>query len=132
MKFPLNALQTAVYKDLHAAFPKWRIFDEAPQQPVYPYVVVGEVSAVDWRTKSEPGAILFLTLHFWSQYEGKREAAQMMNDALVVLTGDRSPDLGPDFHVVDRNFEAGDIIIDLDGYTKHGLLRLRYLIEERV
>jgi hypothetical protein len=133
MKLPLNELQAAIVSALSTAYPTWRIFDDTPEQPKYPYVIVGEVSTTDWRTKSEPGVALVLTLHFWSQYPGKHEAAGMMGNALTVLLRDHPPalpNLSPTFHVVDLALDSAEIIIDVDGYTRHGLLRLRYLIEE--
>ena len=53
----------------------------------------------------------------------------MIDAVLQALT--KAPlDLAPNFRAVLSKFDMNDIIIDLDGVTRHGILRLRYLIEE--
>jgi len=42
----------------------------------------------------------------------------------------RPLDLGSNFHEVLGVFDSYDLIIDIDGKTRHGILKMRYLIQE--
>lgn len=109
--------------------PIYKVFDDMPEQEVFPYIVMGEITARDWSDKFEPGQEVYSTIHIWSRYKGRKEADDMADGVLQALT--ESPlDLSPNFRAVLDEFESYDLIIDIDGITRHGILRLRYLIEE--
>lgn len=128
MKSPFLTLHKAQYERLTAAT-SYRIFDNLPEQAEFPYVVLGEVSGRDWSDKFGPGQEVFSTVHIWSQYPGRKEAAEMQDAILRVLTS--SPlALGPDFHAAFGTLDMSEMIIDIDGVTRHGIVRVKYLIEE--
>jgi len=128
MKSPFLTLHKAQYDRLKAAT-SYRIFDNLPEQAEFPYVVMGEVSGRDWSDKFEPGQEVFSTVHIWSQYPGRKEAAEMQNAILQALTS--SPlDLGPGFYTARGALDMSEMIIDIDGTTRHGIVRMKYLIEE--
>ena len=128
MKSPFLILHKAQYDRLKAAT-SYRIFDNLPEQAEFPYIVMGEVSGRDWSDKFEPGQEVFSTVHIWSQYPGRKEAAEMQDAVLRALTS--SPlALGPDFHAVFVALDMSEMIIDIDGTTRHGVVRMKYLIEE--
>jgi len=128
MKSPFLTLHKAQYDRLKSAT-SYRIFDNLPEQAEFPYVVMGEVSGRDWSDKFEPGQEVFSTVHVWSQYPGRKEAAEMQDAILQALTS--SPlDLGPDFHAALGALDMSEMIIDIDGATRHGVVRMKYLIEE--
>lgn len=128
MKSPFLTLHKAQYDRLKSAT-SYRIFDNLPEQAEFPYVVLGEVSGRDWSDKFEPGQEVFSTVHIWSQYPGRKEAAEMQDAVLRALTS--SPlALGPDFHAVFVALDMSEMIIDIDGTTRHGIVRMKYLIEE--
>ena len=107
----------------------YKIFDDMPEKESFPYVVMGEMTARDWSDKFEAGQEVYSTIHIWSQYRGRKEAAEMGDGILQALS--KSPlDLAPDFRAVLDELDTNDLIIDIDGITRHGILRLRYLIEE--
>lgn len=107
----------------------YTVYDDNPEQAAYPYIVMGEITARDWSAKSEPGQEVYSTIHIWSQYAGRKEADDMSDGALQALTK-RKLDLSPDFREVLGVFDSYDLIIDIDGKTRHGILRMRYLIQE--
>ena len=108
----------------------YRVYDDHPEQPVYPYIILGGIRGTPWSDKSKPGQAVFATVDFWSQYAGKKEVAEMMDAVLGILTA-AYPDLSAaGFHVVFQDLETYQIIIDIDGTTRHGILEMKYLIEE--
>lgn len=130
-------LQQAVYSALRAASGLTdllangadSVLDHAPQELApYPYVVLGETTAVDWSAKTFEGQEHTLTLHTWSRYRGQREGKLIMaavagalDQAALSVTGHR---------LVLIRFEFSDTFMDPDGITRHGVQRFRALTEE--
>ena len=56
-----------------------RLYDDVPQRADFPYLTFGQSVARDWSTGSEDGNEHILTLHVWSQANGKRQAIVMVN-----------------------------------------------------
>lgn len=107
----------------------FKVFDSNPENEPFPYVVMGEITAKDWSDKSKPGQEVYSTIHIWSQYHGRKEADEIADAVLQALTS--SPlDLAPDFKAVLDKLDSYNLIVDMDGVTRHGILRLLYLIEE--
>jgi len=129
MRSPFLTLHKAQYDRLTSALPGHRIYDALPEQAEFPYVVMGEVSGRDWSDKSAAGQVVFSTLHIWSRYPGRKEVAEIQDQVLQALTS--APlDLGPSFRAAFIGLDMSEIIIDIDGTTRHGIVRIRYLIEE--
>lgn len=105
----------------------YTVYDDNPQDAAYPYIVMGEITARDWSDKSTPGQEVYSTLHIWSQYKGRKEADEMADGTLQALT--RAPLAVINFNALGY-FESWDLIIDIDGITRHGILKFKYLIEE--
>lgn len=129
MRSPLLALHKAQYDRLTTALPTRRIYDNLPEQVEFPYIVMGEASGRDWSDKFAAGQVVFSTIHIWSRYPGRKEAAEIQDQVLQALTS--APlDLGPSFRAAFNGLDMSEIIIDIDGTTRHGIVRIRYLIEE--
>lgn len=129
MKSPTLVLHLAQVTRIKAEQPTYTVYDDNPARVPYPYVVMGEISARDWSAKFEPGQEVFSTLHIWSQYAGRKEADEMADNILQAFTK-RGLDLAPNFRGVMDGFESYDLIVDIDGKTRHGIIKMRYLIEE--
>ena len=128
MKSPTLVLHQALITRIEAQT-TYKIFDANPENEAFPYITMGEVTARDWSDKFEPGQEVYFTIHIWSQYEGRKEAEEMADEILQALT--LMPlDLTPNFRAVLSELDSYDLIIDIDGKTRHGVLRHRYLIEE--
>lgn len=128
MKSPFLVLHDAEVARIQAET-SYTVYDDMPEQAPYPYVVMGEITARDWSAKSEPGQEVYSTKHIWSQYKGKKEVCEMGDAILQALS--KSPlDLSPNFRAVLQDLDINELIIDIDGITRHGILRHRYLIEE--
>lgn len=128
MKSPFLVLHDAEVARIEAET-TYTVYDDMPEQAPYPYVVMGEMTARDWSDKFEPGQEVYSTKHVWSQYSGRKEAVDMGDGILQALS--KSPlDLAPNFRAVLQGLDMNELIIDIDGITRHGILRHRYLIEE--
>jgi hypothetical protein len=129
MKSPLWPLQIALFQRVKAlsSFP---VSDATEETASFPYIKMGETHVIDWSDKSKPGQTVVQTVHFWSQYQGRKECLEMMDDVLRAISNGWKPDLGAEFNVVHQELDGQDVIVDLDGVTRHGILRMKYLIEE--
>lgn len=128
MKSPFLTLYDAEVARIEAQT-SYTVYDDLPKQASYPYVIMGEITAVDWSDKSTPGQEVFSTKHIWSQYRGKKEVTEM-GDAIIQALTIMPLDLSPNFRAVLEELDTNEIIMDIDGITRHGILRTRYLIEE--
>jgi len=129
MKSPFLPLLQA-QRDRIVAETGFEVYDEFPGQGVsMPYVTAGEMTARDWSDKFSPGQEVRSTLNVWSSYPGRKEAVEMLDGILRAL---RREDLhlGQEFRAVVSGLDLCQILIDLDGVTRHGVLTVRYLIEE--
>ncbi len=106
----------------------YKVYGAHPQDVPYPYIMTGEMTAGDWSAKGEPGQEVFSTLHLWSQYKGEQEILEMYGGVLEAITR-AELSLAPDFNALGY-FDGWNLITDIDGKTRHGILRFRYLIEE--
>lgn len=127
MKSPDLALHDALIARIESDT-SYTIYDDNPQSVAYPYIVMGEMIAGDWSAKGEPGQEVFATLHLWSQYKGKKEILEIYDGVLQAITR-AELDLGSDFNALSY-YDSWNLIIDIDGITRHGILRFRHLIEE--
>lgn len=128
MKSPFLVLHDAEIARIEAET-SYTIYDDLPEQAAFPYVVMGEMTARDWSDKFEPGQEVHSTKHIWSRYKGRKEAVDMGDAILQALS--KSPlDLSPNFWAVLQDLDTNELIMDIDGITRHGILRHRYLIEE--
>lgn len=104
------------------------VHDHVPQDTAFPYVTIGESTAVDWRTVGYDGMELTLVLHVWSRERGCREAKlilaeihRILNDAKLTVPG----------HVlVWLHFEFSQTLPDSDGVTYHGIARYNAITHE--
>lgn len=129
MKSPLWPLQTALFQRVKA-LSTFRVSDATEEQAEFPYIKMGETHCLPWSDKSKPGQTVIQTFHFWSRYQGRKECLEMMDEVLRSITGGWTPDLGSEFRVVHQELDGQEVIVDLDGSTRHGVLRMKYLIEE--
>ena len=62
-----------------------RVYDDVPQGADLPYLTFGQSTARDWSTGSDDGNEHILTLHVWSQANGKRQAHEIMGAVRTAL-----------------------------------------------
>ncbi len=127
---PANEMQTAIYTALQAetaltSLVSTRIYDNVPQETVYPYVELGEATYQDMGSQTFLGMDGTLTIHSWSQYAGRKQVMQIMeaiydrlHQGSLTMTG---------HSLVICRFEFAEIVKDPDGITHHGVQRFRVI-----
>lgn len=99
-----------------------RLYDSAPEDPIYPYLTYGAMRAEDISGDDAVLTAHALTLHVWSRYDGRAEALDIIGHIRRVLEAD---DLSfDDAHLVSANVTYTDIFRSSDGRTLHGLVRV--------
>ena len=98
-----------------------RLYDNPPEDPVFPYLTYGPMRSEDI---SGDGALInmhTMTLHIWSRYGGRAQVMEVLSavtraleTASLVLT---------DASLVRRQVAYTDIFRAPDGQTLHGLIR---------
>ena len=97
------------------------VYDEVIEGSSYPFVAIGEETAVDYGTKDVDGGEFTV-----SQYTGAKETKNIM-DRINDLLHDSSLSV-TGFNLVNLRFEFSDILRDPDGVTRHGVMRFRAII----
>jgi len=111
------------------AYTAYKVFDESPENEPYPYVVMGEITAKDWSDKLEDGMEVYSTIHVWSQYHGRKEADEMADKILQALSSSAIA-VGSNFRTALDRLDGYNLIVDMDGKTRHGIIRMKYLVEQ--
>lgn len=128
MKLPTLVLFKAQIVRIEAAI-DYVVYDENPENVPFPYVVMGEITAREWSDKLEDGAEVFSTVHVWSRYHGRKEADEIA-DAITQGLTSYALVLEPNFRCAFDSLDNYSLLVDIDGKTRHGVLRFKYLIEE--
>ena len=125
VRSPLLGLQKGLYTLLSAHM---TVYDAVPQDTSFPYVTIGEATAIEWCTKTGDGTEATVTVHTWSRYPGRKECLTLMDTVLQKIT--ETPVTFAGFAVVTVEMELMEIIEEPDGITRHGVQKFRFRIEE--
>jgi len=125
------AIQTALYSRLNTDSNLTNtlgagVYDEVQEGNSYPFVTIGRDSSIDYSTKDVDGSEYTVNFDIWSQYKGSKETKEIM-DRIHDLLHDYSLSV-TGYNLVNLRFEFGDILIDPDGITRHGVMRFRAII----
>lgn len=126
-------LQQAVFTRLGAfaavtALVGARIYDHAPQDVVFPYIVVGDTTANEFDTDTSSGADHTVTVHAWSRYRGRKEVKQIQRAIYEALHRHDLAVTGA--QTVTCDWQYAENFVDGDGLTRHGVTRFRVLLDE--
>lgn len=105
-----------------------RLYDNAPEDPVFPYLTYGAMRSEDI---SGDGAVVSahtMSLHIWSRYGGRAQVmdvlqsvTQALGRANLSLTG---------INLVRAQVTYTDIFRAPDGLTLHGLIRFSFITDK--
>jgi len=120
-------IQAAIYTRL-ASVLSVDVWDDVPQQPEFPYVVIGDDTAVDWSADAYIGTDATLTIHVWSRQSGRSETKAIQQEIDEALN--RFELVVDGLDVVTLHREFSQTMLDPDGRTRHGVQRFRLLGHE--
>lgn len=127
IKTSLLPLQIALFTRLKET--GYKVFDYVEHSTEYPYLVIGTPETKEFVTKTNFGEEVIFTIHAWSNYKGKKECYEMLDSALKTISK-KHLELNEEFKVFKTEMLTLTVIDDIDGRTKHGILRLKFYIKE--
>lgn len=120
-------LQSAIYTALNVnaitATLNCGVYDEVIEGNSYPFITLGEETAIDYSTNNLVGAETTINIHIWSRYKGSKQTKEIM-DKVHDLLHDVSLTVSG-VNLINLRFEYSDILRDPDGITRHGVMRFR-------
>ena len=132
MSFQSFDLQTILYSTLNGdstldgIVGNNKIFDNVPQDTSYPYVAIGDITAINRGTKTLDGNEYVLDIDVWSTYRGKKEISEAMERIYELLHEATYSVSGANMVVSQvRNTVT---IVENDGITRHGVLTLSVIV----
>ncbi len=121
------ALQSSIYTALNVSAITTTlacgVYDEVVEGNSYPFITLGEETAIDYSTNNLVGAETTINIHVWSRYKGSKQTKQIM-DKVHDLLHDVSLTVSG-VNLINLRFEYSDIMRDPDGITRHGVMRFR-------
>lgn len=106
-----------------------RVYDHVPNQATFPYVTIGESTALPFDTKTHTGLDQTLTIHAWSRdYRGRKNVEDILNASYGVLHRGTLSVSGHTF--IDCQLEFSETFVDPDGQTFHGVARYRVTTQQ--
>lgn len=107
-----------------------RLYDAAPEDPVFPYLSYGNLRSEDIGGDETHLTSHQMTLHLWSRYSGRSEILTLMTVLKQVLADKTGLAVALETgSVISSAVLFTDILRAADGRTHHGLLRLSVLTE---
>ena len=121
------ALQSSIYTALNVSAITSTlacgVYDEVVEGNSYPFITLGEETAIDYSTNNLVGAETTINIHVWSRYKGSKQTKQIL-DKIHDLLHDVSLTVSG-VNLINLRFEYSDIMRDPDGITRHGVMRFR-------
>lgn len=130
MRSPLFSLQAALYERFTSKISDAAVYDFVPEDATFPYIGLGEDTAIDWSTKTEAGQEVTHTVHFYSQAPGPQEIKDLIDRGIAALTSAPLDLSAAGFHVAVHSLDFNQTVKEPDGITRHAVLRFRFKIQE--
>lgn len=131
METAMLEVQKALYRSLANYTPLMdkieAVLDDTEPDQAFPYVTIGEPVTDFISTKTSIREEVTWVLHCWSSYQGKKEAYEILNLMHAAFTN-QPLSLGGGFSVSSFKPEQMQVITDIDGETRHGILRVSFVI----
>lgn len=105
-----------------------RAYDQAPENPVFPYITYGDVRVDNVSGDAAQTGRVNLTLHVWSRYEGRAELMTLLQGIVEALQS--APLQSATGKAVSLLVPFIDILRAQDGRTRHGLIRVSAFLGE--
>lgn len=102
------------------------VYDDVPEGSSFPYITIGDDTAINAGSKSLDGIEYTLTLHVWSQYRGRKEVKEIMQRMYELLHDSDINVENANLVNIRQEFETS--LVDSDGITRHGVMRFRAVV----
>ena len=128
-----TTIQKVVYDKLNAGL-SYSVFDDVPYLPVgapetdFPYVVIGDDTAIAFDTDDQVGMESTVTIHVWSRSGGRKQCKDILSEIYVLLNRASLTTTG--YNYIDCLFEFSETFTEDDGITRHGVARYRITLQE--
>lgn len=125
------AIQQAVYEllssdsDLSAKVSG--VFDAHPDPQKFPYITLADGYSNQYTAFEHMGEEVFFNVHIWSRYKGFKEAQEISADVNRLLAHQHIA--VDEYGEVASFFDSSETLRDIDGLTRHLILRYRFLIQ---
>lgn len=104
-----------------------KVYDSVPAGTGFPYVAIGDDTAVPFDSDTFDGMEMTLTIHSWARGLGRKEVKTIMGNVYRIL---HKSTLNMNGHtMVLMRFEFAETDLDPDGVTYHGVQRFRALTQ---
>jgi hypothetical protein len=104
--------------------------DDAGSDIPFPYVTIGDDTAIDWDTDTSVGKEATITIHSWSRYRGRKEVKEIQGAIYETLHLSQLPVDGYDTVLCFSEFSES--LVDPDGLTRHGIQRFRIILDKEL
>jgi hypothetical protein len=121
--YALGQIVTGVYDSVPQAL-------DAGNDSAFPFVTVGDDTAIDWDTDTSVGKEATVTIHSWSRYRGRAEVKQIQGAIYEALHLSQLNVVG--YTTVLCLSEFSESMVDPDGLTRHGVQRFRIIIDKEL
>ena len=131
------SFETVIQSNIYAAISgviSVPVYDQAPQDAPFPYVTIGDASAVDNDTDTDDTQLTNYTLHVWTRPDsgmkifGKKEAQLIIGELKEALHLLKFSEAGYTFT---ENYRlTTDCFVDSDGKTFHGTITFKLNISK--
>ncbi len=127
---PLITLQKKLYdvlrNDAYLVQQSVGVYDAAPDNASYPFIQIGDDQFNSWDSHTFDGFQVEITLHTWTQGEGKKACKEIMgrlyellHNTDLMLTSQKTIALRAGLNT---------IVLDPDGRTFHGVSRFNLIL----
>lgn len=129
-------LQDSIYDRLTTGANKidYRVYEDVPDNAKYPYVEIGVINITDDSVKGNTGYDINATFHTWSirnTYSETYDILDAITNSITVSNSAGANELTViGHHVVYQSLDSLNAIKDIDNKTRHGILTIKFLIEE--
>lgn len=119
-------IQQAIFESLSEL--DYSVYDHVPQVSAFPYIVIGDDTSIGFDTDESVGSESTLTIHVWSQYRGKMQVKEILQEIYDKLN--RADIAVSGCHLVECVAEFQETYLESDGLTRHGVIRFRLIVED--
>jgi hypothetical protein len=124
-----DAIYTALTDDVDlSAKVGSRIYDDAPQNTAFPYIVIGDVTTIEENTDDFFRRLVTVSIHTWSRYRGRKETREIQDLIQRALDRQNLTLTDDDYDLINIYETGTQEFLDADGLTRHGVSDFKIIL----